>query len=62
MKKPKLRILDSDGNAFDILAKAKKAAFMAGWYPHQIDDFMNEAKRGDYNHLLQTCMKHFDVQ
>jgi len=62
MKKPKLAILDSDGNAFAILAKAKKAALKAGWNRHQIRAFMDKAKSGDYNNLLQTCMKYFDVE
>jgi len=62
MKKPKLAILDDDGNAFIILAKARKAALKAGWNRHQIDKFINEAMSGDYNNLLQTCMKYFDVK
>jgi len=62
MKKPKLAILDDDGNAFIILAKARKAALKAGWNRHQIEDFMDRAKSSDYNNLLQTCMKYFDVE
>ena len=62
MKKPKLAILDDDGNAYIILAKAKKSAVKAKWSKPQIDKFINEAMSGDYNNLLQTCMKYFDVK
>jgi hypothetical protein len=28
---------------------------------NEIEIFIEEAKSGDYDHLLQTCMKWFDV-
>lgn len=59
--KPKLRLSGTDGNAFSVLGKAQRAAKEAGWPKEKLDAFMNEAKAGDYDHLLQTVMRHFDV-
>ena len=33
----------------------------AGLDKLEIDEFYKEAKSGDYNHLLATCMKWVDV-
>jgi hypothetical protein len=52
--------LFDNGNAFLILSKAQRAARKSGWTPEQIDAFLTEAKSGDYDHLLQTTMKHFE--
>ena len=60
-KKPKLKLLGRNGNAFFVLGMAKQAATKAGWTKEQIDDFMTKAKSGDYDHLLQTCMEYFEV-
>lgn len=59
--KPKLELTSCDGNAFAILGAAQKSAERAGWTKAQIDEFLKEAKSGDYDHVLQTCMKRFDV-
>ena len=56
--KPELNIIGTDGNAFAILGKAKHVAAKAGldW-----DAISKEAMSGDYDHLLRTMMKHFEV-
>jgi hypothetical protein len=59
--KPKLKILGTDGNAFALLGKAKRAALKAGWNSQRIDDLFEEAMNGDYDHLLATLMENFDV-
>ena len=59
-QKPHLIAGGNDGNAFFILGRARRAAKKAGWSQEKIDQFTNEAKAGDYNHLLRTCMKYFD--
>ena len=59
--KPELKLVNEDGNAFSVLGRAQKVARKAGWTEEKIDDFMREAKSGTYDHLLQTCMKYFDV-
>lgn len=61
-EKPVLKIIGSDGNAFAILGAARKAAMRAGWDAAQIEAFMTEAKSGDYDYLLQTCMEYFEVR
>jgi len=62
MDKPKLKLSGRNGNAFVILGAARKAAREAGWTKEDIDDFMAEAMVGNYDHLLQTCMNHFEVE
>ena len=61
MSKPELELVGQDGNVFLILGKAARAAKRAGWSQEKIDKFMEEAKSGDYDHVLQTCMEYFDV-
>lgn len=60
-QKPKLSLIGQDGNAFAILGLVKMAAKKAGWDKQAIKCFVNEATGGDYDNLLQTCMKYFDV-
>ena len=60
-EKPKLQLTSCDGNAFAVLGKAKAAASKAGWDKETAGSFMNEAMSGDYDHLLKTCMKYFEV-
>ena len=56
-----VQLTGNDGNAFAILGNCQKAARQAGLTKDQIDEFVNEAMSGDYDHLLQTCMKYFEV-
>ena len=51
----------SDGNAFAILGKANRAARKAKWSKEKIEEFMDEAKSGDYNHVLDTVEEYFEV-
>lgn len=60
-EKPVLELVGRDGNAFAILGHAKTVALRAGWSQEKITSFFEEARKGDYDHLLQTCMKFFDV-
>lgn len=58
MSKPELNLRDADGNAMSLLAKARRVA--------QANDMdwlaiEQEAKAGDYDHLLQTLQKYFEV-
>ena len=52
-----VNIIDYDGNAFFILAKCRHAAMRAKLSKDEVALFMEEARSGDYNHLLQTCMR-----
>lgn len=56
--KPKLELSGVDGNAFVILGEAQRVAKQndMDW-----DAIREEAESGDYDNLLQTLMKYFDV-
>ncbi len=58
MSKPTLQLVGMDGNAFSILARAGRVAIQNGMDWEAIH---KEATSGDYNHLLQTMMEHFDT-
>ena len=57
----KVKLSSNDGNAFAVLSACKYEAKKAGLKHDQIKEFMDEAISGDYDHLLQTCMKYFDI-
>jgi hypothetical protein len=56
-----LQITGENGNAFSIIARAHRALRLAK-LDHLIEEFSAQAKDGDYDHLLQTCMRWFDVR
>lgn len=60
-KKPKLKLVGQNGNAFMILGLAKRAAVKAKWTPEQWKKVSEEMTSGDYNHLLSVACAHFDV-
>tara|TARA_Y100000034_G_C6813063_1_gene365575 strand:+ start:634 stop:834 length:201 start_codon:yes stop_codon:yes gene_type:complete len=62
IEKPVLALVGEDGNAFAIMGKAIKVARRAGWSQEEIDAYLAEAKSGDYDHLLQTTMRYFEVE
>lgn len=62
VKRPKVKLVGSDGNAFAVLGKCIQAARKAKWTQDQITGFRDEATSGDYDHLLGVCMKYFDVK
>lgn len=57
----KVKLVGQDGNTFMILGLCKKAARRANVPEEEIDKFREEATSGDYDHLLQTAMKWFEV-
>ena len=60
-ERPVLELVGQDGNAFNVLGLARRAARNAGWTKEKIAAFLNEAMSGDYNHLLCVCMDYFEV-
>lgn len=50
-----------DGNAFAVLGVVRKALRRNNVPEEEIEAFMNEAKGGDYDHLLQTVMDWVEV-
>lgn len=55
-KKVSLRLVGRDGNAFALLGVFCSHARRQGWTSPEIDAVMNEAKSGDYDHLLATLI------
>jgi len=51
-----VELVGQDGNAFAVLGAASKAMRQADIDKADIDEMMDEAMSGDYNHLLQTVM------
>jgi hypothetical protein len=62
LSKPTVKLTGSDGNAFAVIGKVRRALKDAGWTVEQIKAFSEEAMAGDYDHVLQTCMKYADVE
>lgn len=59
--KPYVKLVGRDGNAFAIMGNCQQAARKAKWTQEKISEVMKEMMSGDYNHLLATAMKYFDV-
>jgi len=57
-----VQLSGEDGNAFFVLGKVSKALKSNDVSKEDCDAFMGEATSGDYNHLLQTCMKWVNVE
>jgi len=64
MKHPDITIpmVGEDGNAFAILGRVNREMRRAGLTAEERAEFTAEATSGDYDHLLATVMKWFDVQ
>src|SRR5208283_5097930 len=56
--KPKLKLSKGDGNAYSIIGRARRVAGQAGWSPEKIEEFIDDAMSGDYDHVLQACFKY----
>jgi len=60
-KKPKLRLVGEDGNAFFILGRAQRAAEEAGKSTEWWKEVERKATSGDYSNLLCVITEEFDV-
>jgi len=56
-----VNLVGNDGNAMTILGQCTRTARLNGVSQDEIDAFFTEATSGNYDHLLQTCMRWFDV-
>lgn len=61
MDKPTVKLTGEDGNAFAILGRCRKAAKRAGWGEDRIRALFDEMTAGDYDALLATAMRNFEV-
>lgn len=57
-----VRLTGEDGNAFNILGICLRAMRQAGLNQKERDAFQAEAISGNYDHLLATCFKWFEVE
>lgn len=58
----KVQLTGTDGNAFAVLAKVRKAMRQAGVPAAEIDAFVEAATKGDYDNLLRVCMQTVEVR
>jgi hypothetical protein len=58
----RVRLVGEDGNAFAILGRCQRAAREAGLPQDEISRFFAEATAGDYDTLLVTAIRWFDVR
>jgi len=61
VNRPVLVLIGQDGNAFNILGKARRALLLAG-RGDEWAAFEAEATSGDYDQLLATVMDWFEVE
>ena len=59
-EKPRLKLIGEDGNAFFIIGRAQREG-KKFYGPEKWAEIRNEAMSGDYDHVLQTMMKYFEV-
>ena len=62
MERPTVNLVGANGNAFNVLGLCFDAARKSGWSKEQWTKVREEMVAGDYDHLLGTAMKHFDVE
>lgn len=56
-----VQLSNTDGNAFSIMSRVARALRKAGATDDQLDEYLNESRSGDYDHLLQTAMRWVQV-
>ena len=59
--RPVLVLIGHDGNAFNVLARARRALLLAG-RGDEWAGFVADATSNDYDHLLATVMDWFEVE
>ena len=56
-----VQLTGEDGNGFFIIGRVMKAMRQSGVPREEIDAFSAEATSGDYNNLIQVCMRTVNV-
>jgi hypothetical protein len=57
-----VQLKNRDGNAFVLIGRTAQALRGAGVAAKEVKEFRTECMSGDYDYVLQTCMKWVDVQ
>ena len=60
-QKPTVNLSNHDGNSFAIIGTCHRTLKRAGYSRNEIDTFTKEVTAGDYDHVLQTVFRWFDV-
>lgn len=61
-EKPVVELSGQDGNAFVIIGKCMKAGRKAGWDQTKLNAIRDEFTSGNYDNVLVTAMKYFEVE
>uniref|UniRef100_A0A6H1ZZV7 Uncharacterized protein n=1 Tax=viral metagenome TaxID=1070528 RepID=A0A6H1ZZV7_9ZZZZ len=61
-KKPVVKLIGNDGDAFAILGRCKRALRAAGADDEYVTKYLQESSAGDYDNLLQVAMKYCEVE
>lgn len=56
-----VQLTGNDGNAFAVMGAVRKEMRRAGLSQDQVQEYLDEAMSGDYDHLLQVTMKYVNV-
>ena len=51
-----LELVGINGNAFALLGSFQRQAKKEGWSLEEIKEVLDECRKGDYDHLLQTLI------
>lgn len=57
-----LDLVGHNGNAFAIMGVFHRQAIKEGWTQEEINLVLDEAKSGDYSHLLATIISHCESE
>jgi len=60
-EKPNVKLIDTNGNAFVIIGRVRKALLKAGADKEYVDKYLQKAMAGDYDNLLCVSMEYVDV-
>lgn len=60
-RRPTVRLLGTDGNAWAILGRIAKALRGAGYSKEEVDEYQAQATSDDYNHLIRVSCDWADV-
>jgi len=60
-RKPEVKLVGEDGNAWSIMGRVSKALRNAGADKEYIDEYTKKSTSGDYDNLLRIAMEYVDV-
>ena len=58
----RVRMIGEDGNAFAIMGRVQRAMRKGGCTSDELNEFINDATSGDYDHLLSVVRKTVTIE